>query len=240
MYDNGHNHSLKKWIIAWILAILCHLLVIGWIAWMHRPDPWVHIAHTIPMPNQTVELMPAQGIESAVFFTNNPANLKPESALLYRIKADDTRELIGSAHIHPQKNHSLQFDAVSEPGTYEVVILDGISGVHPELDGEYLGQFPTGDGEKGGQFVFQFKVEAKSHEIMTATVFTPDRPLANEEPAAQMMQQPKEQPNKPEPPQKQPPSKPHRKPTTASENKTTSPLVEENSAPFATGEPTTN
>ena len=84
-------HKIKRWSAAWIAGIAIHLAVISVIAWHLIPDELVHISQTVPMPNATVELMPAQGIEPAVFFTSKPDHLNAEAAELYRIHDDGTR-----------------------------------------------------------------------------------------------------------------------------------------------------
>ena len=244
--------SYKKWSVAWLLAIFCHIVILVVIAWMQKPDGLVHVSQMVPSPNQTVELMPAQGIEPAVFFSGNPEKLNPEAAMLYQIHDDGTKTLIAAAHLHPKRGNGLQFDAVAELGTYEIVVLDGELGVTPNFDGDLIQMLPSGDGHAGGVFQAKFKVAAKVHEIMTATVYEPDKPLMNEEPAA-LMKQPKQtteqqlQQKKTEP-QTQPP-KPVKQPQKVqktpqkqdvAQDKPTSPLVNESSGPVESGPVETN
>ncbi len=227
---------------------MIHLAVISAIAWHLIPDELVHVSQTVPMPNTTVELLPAQGIEPAVFFTSKPGSLNAEAAELYRIHDDGTRELIGKSHAHPKRRFGLQFDGISDPGTYEIVINDGENGVVPfNFDGEYSGHFPTGNNAAGGAFRASFKVAAKPQEILTATLYDPKKPEINEESAAksiQNTQQPQTPPEqKPEKkPQKKPEKKPEKKPQkpkeTASEAPK-SPDVHENLLPVTGGEATT-
>ena len=239
---------LRRWTTAWLLAILFHLAIVAILAWHLIPETMVNVSGMVPAPNETVELMPAQAIEPAVFFTSKPENLNGEAASLFRIEPDGTKTLISKAHAHPKRKFGLQFDAVQEPGTYEIVVDDGENGVvsNPNtFDGEFTGKFPSGNRDPGGVFSAQFKIEPKAHEIMTATLYDPQKPLANEEPAAKALQQPKEAPQipqkpippKPQPkPQLKPKPKPKPKPTQAP----TSPLVNETVSPVHSGEPSTD
>ncbi|MBO4351434.1 MAG: TonB family protein [Proteobacteria bacterium] len=251
--SSGLHHPvqpfLRRWTTAWILAILFHLALVALLAWHLIPETMVNVSGMVPAPNETVELMPAQAIEPAVFFTSKPENLNGEAASLYRIESDGTRTLISKAHLHPKRKFGLQFEAIQDPGTYEIVVHDGENGVvsNPNtFDGEFAGKFPSGNREPGGIFSAQFKVEPKVHEIMTATLYDPQKPLANEEPAAKAMPQNQEMAKtqqkqvvpepKPKPQPKQTKSKPKPKPTQAP----TSPLVNETVSPVHSGEPSTD
>lgn len=240
---------LGRWTTAWLLAILFHLTIVAILAYHLIPDTMVSVSGMIPAPDETVALMPAQAIEPAVFFSSKPENLNGDAASLYKIESDGSKTLISKAHLHPKRKFGLQFDPVQEPGTYEIVVHDGEKGVVSApnaFDGEFEGKFPSGNREPGGIFSAQFKLEPKAHEIMTATLFDPQKPLANEEPAAKAMQQPKEPqqpqkttPTKPQPapqPKPQPPKPKPAKPTQAPK----SPLVNETVSPVHSGEPSTD
>ena len=197
--SSGLHHPvqpfLRRWTTAWILAIHFHHILAALLAYHLIPETIVNVSGMVPAPNETVQLMPAQAIEPAVFFTSKPENLNGEAASLYRIEPDGSKTLISKGHRHPKRNFGLQFDAVQEPGTYEIVVHDGEHGVVSDpntFDGEFAGKFPSGNREPGGIFSAQFKVEPKAHEVMTATLYDPQKPLANEEPAAKTVQQAKE------------------------------------------------
>lgn len=209
---NTHHGHFRRWTAAWILAILLHTGIIATIAFQLIPDENVQISGMIPPPDETVELMPAQAIEPAVFFAAQPESISAGAALLYKIEDDGSRKLLSEAHLHPRRNFALQFDAVRDPGTYEIVIHDGQEGAIPPpraLDGEFAGKFPTGDGTPGGAFKARFKLAQKQSEVMTASLYDPQKPLANEEPAARSIQQKQQEPQ-PQP-QQQKPQKPQKK-----------------------------
>lgn len=178
-----------------------HAAIIALIALRLMPDDTVRVSGMIPAPDETVELMPAQAIEPAVFFAEKPETLSTSAARLYKINPDGSRMLIADAHHHPKRDFALQFQPVREPGTYEIVIDDGQDGVIPPpraLDGEYNGKFPSGDGSPGGTFTARFMLAQKQSEVMTASLYDPQKPLANEEPSARSV----EQPPQPQPQQK--------------------------------------
>ncbi len=232
-----HLH-FKRWSAAWLAAIVLHALLVGIIAWRLLPDRDVHVSGMVPAPGETVSLLPAQAIEPAVFFTSKPDNLNPEAAFLYRVQADGTRELVSGARAHPKRDFGFQFDAVFEPGNYEIVVLDGSRGVVSDpnyFDGEFEGAFPSGNGKPGGAFSAQFKIEYKAHEVMTASLYEPDKPMKNEEPAAKSVQQEPRKPEKPVQQPKTPPQEPKaprkprpQKPSDAPKT----PAVAENLAPI--------
>ncbi len=194
---------IKRWGTAWFFAGVFHLLLLAVIAWRLLPDHDVHISGMVPAPDETVELMPAQAIEPAVFFSSKPTSLNPQAAFLYKINEDGSRVLISSSHFHPKRNYGLQFEPVHEPGEYEIVVGAGADGVvlEPEyLDGEFRGWFPSGDGKPGGVFSARFHIESKAHDVMTATLYDPDKPMENEEPSSKRVVEKAVQPQKPVPP----------------------------------------
>lgn len=217
--------KFRRWTAAWILAVLVHAALVGILAWKLMPDDLVSISGMVPMPGETIELMPAQALEAAVFFASKPEIVNPQAAKLYKLEANGMRTLVSESHLHPKRQFGLQFGAVSEPGIYEIEILDGLDGsdgviLEPRvLDGEFKGIFPTGDGKAGGVFRARFGVAHKKHEVMTASMYDPQKPLANEEPAAASMpDKPQKMPQKvtpkpvKEPPKTQPKSKEPPKP----------------------------
>ncbi len=231
---------MRRWSASAIAALVIHAAIIGVIAWHLLPEHTVRVSGMVPAPDAAVELMPAQAIEPAVFFTSKPEFLNAEAAKLYRIEDDGSKTLISSAHLHAKRDFGIQFDAVFEPGLYEIVVHDGSSGIVREpndFDGDFAGVFPSGDGESGGAFSAQFRIEAKAHEVMTATMYDPDKPMENEEPAAkaaqlQKMQKPvakTEPPKKPETPKKK--SEPKK---AKSSDAPKSPAVAENMGPVET------
>lgn len=212
--------KFRRWTAAWTLAVLAHAALVGIIAWKLFPDELVQVSGMVPAPGETVELLPAQAIEPAVFFASKPETFNLQGAQLYRVMPDGRRELVSDAHLHPKRQFGLQFEAVSEPGTYEIVILDGSQDVivgPRALDGEFVGTFPTGDGEAGGSFSARFELAHKKHEVMTATMYDPKKPLANEEPAAAsvpaMPQKPPQQKATPKPVKEVKPPKPVKVPS---------------------------
>lgn len=220
-----------------------HAGIIALIAFHLMPDDIVPVSGMIPTPDQTVELMPAQAIEPTVFFAAKPEDISPQAAFLYKIEDDGTRHLLSAAHRHPKRDFAIQFEAIQDPGTYEIVIHDGQQGGIPApraLDGEFSGTFPTGDGKPGGAFTARFKLASKQSEVMTASLYDPQKPLANEEPAARSVQQQtqrpqpqKTQPQKTTKPQK--PQTPKVKPSQAPQT----PAVAQNTGPVASPQPQT-
>ncbi|MBQ9394082.1 MAG: TonB family protein [Proteobacteria bacterium] len=226
----GH---VKRWSAAWILAIALHAAIVGVIAWHLLPDHRISVSGMVPQPNATVELMPASAIEAALFFASKPEHLNPNGARLYRLEEDGSRTLISTARLHSKRKYAIQFEAVSLPGEYEIVVDDGVEGIVAEpdmFDGEFSGKFPSGDGQSGGVFRARFKVAQKVEEVMTARLYDPEKPLENEEPVARSLEQPKEEPaREKEAPPPLPVNKKQRpvKPSPAPKNET----VAENVAP---------
>lgn len=210
-----------------------HAAIIALIAVRLMPDDTVRVSGMIPAPDETVELMPAQAIEPAVFFAEKPETLSASAARLYKIDADGSRRLIADAHLHPKRDFALQFQPVREPGTYEIVIDDGQNGVIPPpraLDGEYAGKFPSGDGNPGGAFKARFMLAQKQSEVMTASLYDPQKPLANEEPSARSVAQPP-QPPQPKTPKPQTPPKTAKPKTPKPSQAPKSPAVAQNIGP---------
>lgn len=194
--SEGH---VKRWCAAWLLGTAFHAMIIGVTAWHLQPDHTINVSGMVPLPNETVELRPGSALESAVFFGSKPAYLNPHGAHLYRVEADGRRVLMSTARLHSKRKHAIQFEAVSEPGEYEIVVEDGSEGIVglPDMfDGEFSGTFPSGDGQSGGAFRARFKVAQKSEEVMTARLYDPQKPEENEEPSARSAEQPKIEPQK--------------------------------------------
>lgn len=200
----------KRWGVAWGLSIVVHALIFGGISWLLRPDLSVAVLAMIPSPDEVVELYPAQALVPAVFFARQPDVLDGRSASLYRIDADG-RRLISSGRLHESRAHALQFDAITEEGTYEIVVGTSIVESPRYFDGEYLGKLPSGDGKPGGEYRARFRIEHKQREIFTAEVYDPAKPQVNQESAASAKSERLKSPSLP-PPRPKKKLKPSEKP----------------------------
>ena len=238
--------------MAWTVAILAHILLASVIAWRLLPDRDVRVSNMIPAPDMTVELMPAEALVPAVFFTAKPESLHGGAAMLYKIEDDGTRTLVSEGAPHEKRKYGLQFAPVADPGTYEIVVRDGAEGVVTTplyFDGEFDGHFPSGNGDPGGVYRAQFKVAHKENEIMTASLFdekkplenaeAPTSPVANPQPPQEPEVQPKPVPKPPENPVKKPEKKPPKPPKPPKETPKV-PEVPESIAPMPTGEAVTD
>jgi hypothetical protein len=63
--------KFRRWTAAWILAVLVHAAFVSILAWKLMPDDLVSISGMVPMPGETIELMPAQALEAAIFLLLN-------------------------------------------------------------------------------------------------------------------------------------------------------------------------
>ena len=182
----------KRWVVAWGLAIVIHVLIFGAISWSLKSDLSVTVSAMVPSPDEVVELYPAQALVPTVYFDHKPEFLNGAAASLYRI--DETgRHFVSAGHVHESRPYALQFDAIVDDGTYEIVVETTIVEEPRYFDGEYLGRLPSGDGVAGGEYRAQFEIVHKQREIFTAEVYDPSKPQVNQE-AAASAQRPKPKP----------------------------------------------
>ena len=189
----------QRWIPALVCALLLHAMVLGTIGYLRLPDYDITVEHMSPAPNARIELQQTQAVQVTIHFSRFPQNaqLDPEGAFLYQILDDGTRKPVATAFRHPDAPCALRFAPIKEAGKYEVILKS--SGEHRifaepfSLDGEFDSAFPTGNGEKGGDFSATFEIVNTRKEIMTATMYDPQKPLVNDEsPAASLPQQPQQ------------------------------------------------
>ena len=165
----------KRWVVAWGLAIVIHVLIFGAISWSLKSDLSVTVSAMVPSPDEVVELYPAQALVPTVYFDHKPEFLNGAAASLYRI--DETgRHFVSAGHVHESRLYALQFDAIVDDGTYEIVVETTIVEEPRYFDGEYLGRLPSGDGVAGGEYRAQFEIVHKQREIFTAEVYDPSKP----------------------------------------------------------------
>lgn len=220
----------KRWVVAWLLALVFHVILIAVIAQSLRSDTLVRVVHMIPAPDGVAELLPAQAVEAIVGFSSQPEMLQPSNASLYRIDESGARIFVSHAHHHPSRQFAIQFDGVSEDGVYEIEIQDAIVASPYTFDGEYFEALPSGDGESGGVFRARFRVAHTQQEVFTARLYDPNKPQMNEEAAKPAQAAPAQPPAQPKPqakrprPRKVPSTKPQLQPQpTASEPLPTTP-----------------
>lgn len=194
----------NRWVMAWLLAIVFHVVIVAVIAQSLRSDTLVRVVHMIPAPNGVAELLPAQAVEAIVGFSSQPEILQPSFASLYRIDENGARVFVSHGHLHPSRRFAIQFDAVSEDGVYEIEIQDAIVASPYTFDGEMFETLPSGDGEAGGAFRARFRVAHTPQEVFTARMYDPDKPQMNEEAAKPSQATPEQQPSQPKLPAKRP------------------------------------
>ena len=219
----------KRWILAFVGTAVFHGAVLFILAWTLRPDPLVRVISVVPPYDQTVELFPAQAIAPVVFLSAGSHDPTPEAAALYRVEPSGERVLLSRAHRHPEKSSALQFDPVDTDGAYEIVVEESVVSAPFAFDGE-PDSLPSGDGKPGGRFVSAFSVVHKSHEVMTASLYDPDKPMANEEPAQKSVESSAPQTVQPPTPPT-PPRKSTKRPPKSSPETPKSPIVQENVSP---------
>lgn len=209
MSSNRPAHRQKRfWGAAWTAAILVHIFVFCAIAWFMRPDYLVKVVKMTPMPGETLNLLETQAVRSMVYFSQALPQI--DKARLCRLDEAGAPVECFRAMRHAEHEEALVFEPVHEEGRYAVLVAEGSFDAPWLLDGEYLGRFPSGDGEGGGEFRATFDVKRKAEEIFSATVFDEKKPQMNEEIPTSVSQPTKteQQPTPPPQPKKRPPKPP--------------------------------
>ncbi|MFA5625224.1 MAG: hypothetical protein WC966_09255 [Bradymonadales bacterium] len=201
-----YNESPKSWTFAILLALFVHALIFFILAFVQRPSHKIRIAVSYPLPAMEVQLSPREALQPIVFFEQIPsdAKLNLRYAQLYEIDDKEEKLLLGSAELHPEKQTAIQFPALTKPGRYIIIIRsekDSLFSSPYVLDGEWLEEFPTGDGEGGGDFVAPFEILPQKENLLAAY-----RELEPEKKAPVPV--PKEEPPSPPKPSETPPSPP--------------------------------
>lgn len=209
MHPNRHaNSNPRFWGTAWTLAILVHAFLFGVIAWFIRPDYLVHVVKMVPSPDETVSLAPAQALRPVLYFSRPPA--RTTAARLCQLDDTGHEATCFQASPHPEHDDAIQFEPVHTPGQYAIIIEENAFDPPWQLDGEYLGRLPSGDGHGGGIFRASFELTHQPKEILSATVYDKTKPLTNGETASNAVQS---RPDKAEPPAPSVSKPPKQKPT---------------------------
>lgn len=154
-----------------LLALCVHLLLFVALALYFRPSPMVRIALSLPAPEASVQLSPREALRAVVYFDALPgdATIYPKQAKLYAINDAQERTLISTATLHPEEREAIRFSALTQPGNYLIVLpARELLSAPYIIDGEWSGEFPTGDGVAGGDFEVPFQILAPKDNVLSA------------------------------------------------------------------------
>jgi hypothetical protein len=215
--------ALRRWASIGGLALLAHAVLLASLSWWMASPQQVRVMGVTPPPGVPVHLSQTDRVEVAITLgsTAQGATINPLGArLLYM---DDPRgpQVVATGEPDPDDPTKLWLRAPARVGTFRVWLAAG--GVEPllsqgfVLDGEWAGQWPSGDGQPGGDLVYAIEVltaPPEPEELIVAKLIEEEEPQEAAAPAASAATASAQVSPPPSPPDLTPPTPPTPTPPT--------------------------